>query len=296
MRRVNAEGVARLAAACARTPSSPRRFLLVSSLAAAGPSRRGLPVREEDVPRPVSRYGLSKLMGERAAIRTLPASIPLTIVRPPAVYGPYDRGILAFFAAAARGILLRLGTTPRPVSIVHGKDLAVGIRLALDAGVAAGRTYFIGDPDAHPIDELLSRIAAAVGGRTRAVRVPEPFVRTVGVLAEEVARWRGATPVFSRDKVREFLAEGSATLAVRCGSSAGDPGAVWTRVSPRPRAGTTSGAGFHPVGCEHAATRTGLRGGRPRLRRLRGGRRDVEGLGAMEPGAGGDARARGTLR
>lgn len=208
MRRVNEEGVARLASACARTPSPLRRFLLVSSLAAAGPSRGAHPVREEDSPRPVSRYGLSKLLGERAAIRGLPASVPPTIVRPPAVYGPRDRGIHAFFDAAARGILVRLGTRARRVSIVHGEDLAVGIRLALDADLAAGRTYFIADPESYPIDELLARIAAAVGGRTRALRVPEPLVRAAGVIAEEAARLRGATPAFSRDKVREFLADG----------------------------------------------------------------------------------------
>src|SRR5262249_1424615 len=72
MRRVNVEGVARLALACARARPSPARFVLVSSLAAAGPSRGGRAVREDDAPRPVSRYGLSKLQGERAAARSLP--------------------------------------------------------------------------------------------------------------------------------------------------------------------------------------------------------------------------------
>jgi len=208
MRRVNEEGVGRLAAACARTPSPPRRFVLISSLAAAGPSRRGRPVREDDPPRPVSRYGLTKLLGERAAARTLPASIPLTVIRPPAVYGPFDRGIHGFFDAAARGIRLRVGTRPRRVSIVHGEDLAAGIRLALDVDRAAGRTYFVADPESYAIDDLIARIARAVGGRTRAVRVPEPILRVAGVVAEEIARWRGATPPFSRDKAREFLAEG----------------------------------------------------------------------------------------
>jgi len=208
MRRVNEEGVGRLAAACSRAPAPPRRFVLISSLAAAGPSRRGRPVREEDPPRPVSRYGVTKLLGERAAARTLPASIPLTVIRPPAVYGPFDRGIHGFFDAAARGVLLRVGTRPRRVSIVHGADLAAGIRLALDADRAAGRTYFVADPAPYAIDDLIARIAAAVGGRTRRVRVPDPVLRAAGVLAEEIARWRGATPLFSRDKAREFLAEG----------------------------------------------------------------------------------------
>jgi nucleoside-diphosphate-sugar epimerase len=208
MRRVNEEGVGRLAAACARAPEQPRRFVLISSLAAAGPSHRGRPVREDDAPRPVSRYGLSKLLGERAAARALPASVPLTVIRPPAVYGPFDRGIHGFFAAAARGVLLRLGTRPRRVSIVHGEDLAAGVRLALDADRAAGRTFFIADPEPHTIDDLIARIAAAVGGRARPLRVPDAVVRAAGVVAEEIARWRGVTPLFSRDKAREFLADG----------------------------------------------------------------------------------------
>ena len=208
MRRVNAEGVGRIAAACARSPSPPRRFLLVSSLAAAGPSRGGRAVREDDEPRPVSRYGVTKLLGERAAVRALPPATSLTVIRPPAVYGPFDRGIHGFFDAAARGVRLRIGTRPRRVSIVHGEDLAAGIRLALDADIAAGRTYFVADPDAYDINDLIARIAAAVGGRTRAVSVPEPVLRLIGAALEEVARWRGETPLFSRDKAAEFLAEG----------------------------------------------------------------------------------------
>lgn len=206
MRRVNEEGVARLAAACGRASPAPRRFLLVSSLAAAGPSRPGRPAREDDPPRPISRYGRTKLLGERAARRTLPASIPLTVVRPPAVYGPFDRGIHGFFDAAARGVRIGLGSRPRRVSIVHGEDLAVGIRRALDADVAAGRTYYVADPEAHAVDELVARIAAAVGRRTTPVRLLDPVVRAAGVLAEEVARVRGEKPLFSRDKATEFLA------------------------------------------------------------------------------------------
>jgi nucleoside-diphosphate-sugar epimerase len=208
MRRVNAEGTGRLASACARAAVRPRRFVLVSSLAAAGPSPDGRPLREEDVARPISRYGLSKLLGELAARRALPADVPLTVVRPPAVYGPHDRGLLAFFQAAARGVLLRIGTTPRRVSIVHGEDLAEAIASALDSPAAAGRTYFVADPEAHCIDELLTAIARAVGRPTREVRLPEAFVRLAGALAEEAARWRGVTPLFSRDKAAEFLAPG----------------------------------------------------------------------------------------
>lgn len=206
MRRVNAEGVARIASESVRVRA--RRFVLVSSLAAAGPSRNGHAVRESDPERPVSRYGLSKLLGERAAVRALGQSVPLTVIRPPAVYGPHDRGIHGFFDAAARGVRLRLGTRSRRVSIVHGEDLARAIVLALTTETAAGRTYFVANGESYEIDDLIARIAAAVGGRPRTVRLPEPLVHAAGALAEEFARWRGVVPLFSRDKVCEFLATG----------------------------------------------------------------------------------------
>ena len=219
MRRVNAEGVGRIAAASARARA--RRFVLISSLAAAGPSRGGRAVRESDPARPVSRYGLSKLLGERAAARVLGPAVPLTVIRPPAVYGPHDRGIHGFFDAAARGIRLRLGSRPRRVSIVHGEDLARAVVLALGSDAAAGRTYFVANAESYEIDDLIARIAAAVGGRTVTVRVPEPIVHAAGMLAEEVARWRGMVPVFSRDKAREFLATGWVCDASRAAADFG---------------------------------------------------------------------------
>lgn len=92
MRATNEGGAGRIAAACG-TGVPPARFVLVSSLAATGPSHGGRPVREDDPPRPVSRYGWSKLLGERAVRRALPSATSLVVVRPPAVFGPRDRGI-----------------------------------------------------------------------------------------------------------------------------------------------------------------------------------------------------------
>jgi nucleoside-diphosphate-sugar epimerase len=209
MRRVNVTGSGLLAAACRSAPRSPRRFVLISSLAAGGPSGPGCRgVREEDPPRPVSRYGASKLDGERAVRRALGEGIELTVLRPPAVYGPHDRGILEFFRIAATGFRVRLGSRARPISIVHGEDLADATRRALETPEAAGRTYYVANRESYAMDDLVARIADAVGGRGLTVRVPDVAIRVAGAIAEEVARLQGKTPVFSRDKVREFLAPG----------------------------------------------------------------------------------------
>ena len=221
MRRANVEGAGRIAASCRRVPAPPRRFVLVSSLAAAGPSLRDVPMREDEPPRPVSRYGLSKLLGERAVARALPLATERVVIRPPAVYGPRDRGILPFFQAAARGIRPRIGTRPRRLSLVSGIDLADAIRRAVEAPAAAGRTYFVADAESYELSDVLRRIGAAGGTRGRVVPLPEAVVRLVGVLAEEVAHARGQVPLFSRDKVREFLAPGWECDASRARSELG---------------------------------------------------------------------------
>ena len=101
-REVNARGTERLARGARRT-APDALFLLVSSQAAAGPARDGRPVAEEDPPRPVSWYGLSKREGEEALAREWPGT--RVVIRPSVVFGPGDRGLLVLFRAAARGVL-----------------------------------------------------------------------------------------------------------------------------------------------------------------------------------------------
>ena len=97
---VNEGGTRAVAQACAaQTP--PPVLVIVSSLAAAGPSTLDRPHVETDPSAPVSHYGRSKRAGELAAA-AMAHRIPVTVVRPPIVIGPGDRLGLPLFASVAR--------------------------------------------------------------------------------------------------------------------------------------------------------------------------------------------------
>jgi nucleoside-diphosphate-sugar epimerase len=78
---INPTGFKNVVEACADRPSPPT-LVLVSSLAAAGPSSKTVPLRENAPGNPISFYGKSKLACERIAAE-FSTQVPISIVRPP---------------------------------------------------------------------------------------------------------------------------------------------------------------------------------------------------------------------
>src|SRR6266702_5648749 len=135
------------------------RFLLVSSLAAAGPSTLARPRTEDDPPAPVSAYGESKLAAE-AVLRDLAFRLEGTVMSPPIVYGPGDREVLPPLLAMARaGIIVKAGFAEKRYSVVHAEDLALGIALALERGRRLGPAggqgvYYLDDGATYTWEEI----------------------------------------------------------------------------------------------------------------------------------------------
>src|SRR5262249_50713747 len=136
---VNHKGTEALVAAALARRGDIAKLVYISSLAAVGPSPDGQPVDEATETRPISPYGRSKLLGEEA-VRAAGDLLNVTIIRPPAVYGPRDYAIYEFFKAIARGIAPRIGRTEMTVSLVHVRDLAEGIVLGAEIDGSRGRT------------------------------------------------------------------------------------------------------------------------------------------------------------
>lgn len=179
-------------------PSTLRRFVLVSSLAAHGPSPGPTPHADGAPDAPVSHYGRSKRAAEALA---LASPLPVTCLRPPALYGPGEHRMVGLFRAAERGVVPMVH--PRgTMSMLHGADCAEVIARALETEHPRG-AYFVAEPAPYPRAEVARLIGAAVGQRVRVLPVPSLAMKALGAAAELAGRLRDRPVMLSRDKAAD---------------------------------------------------------------------------------------------
>jgi nucleoside-diphosphate-sugar epimerase len=185
---------------------SVRRLVLVSSLAAAGPSVRGRPLTERDPALPLSFYGITKRLGEEAA-RSYSRRFEVVVVRPGAVYGPRDRDMFEYLRMVRAGVVLLHGDGRQEMSFVHVADLVQALLAAAGRPRVAGRTFFVSDGSPGTWLDFLEAAGEAIGRRYAVLRVPIPVVWAVAAVADTAARLRGRPGILNLDKVKEARCE-----------------------------------------------------------------------------------------
>ncbi|MBI5026688.1 MAG: NAD-dependent epimerase/dehydratase family protein [Nitrospirae bacterium] len=198
---INAKGTENLMEAVARNNEGVRRFVYLSSLSAFGPALNDKLPNEEMKPHPVSDYGLSKLKGEDAVLKYRDR-VPVSILRPAAVYGPRDRDFFLFFKFVRKGILPNWGESR--VSLVYVDDLVNAIILCGEKEKSIGETYFISDGMIYSSSEIINEIASAFQVRPTQVKLPKAILPVIAFFGEKVNRLRKKTTMINRDKVKEI--------------------------------------------------------------------------------------------
>lgn len=210
----NRAGGACIAEACA-LGETPPTLVVVSSLAAGGPSDPSAPRRAEDPPLPVSLYGKAKLACEDAAVEHC-ARVPMSIVRPPMVFGEGDHQVLRLFRGVAKGWHAVPTRKTNHVAGIHAIDLAHaliavaerGERVPDAVGWRAGQgVYYVAD-DLQPTYADFGRmVAKAIGqDRLRVLRLPKQATWMAAAFSELGARIRNQPNIFNLDKYREGTA------------------------------------------------------------------------------------------
>jgi nucleoside-diphosphate-sugar epimerase len=198
---INRDGTARVLAAAGEVSNA--RFVLISSLAAAGPSPRGERRKGDEPPQPVTAYGRSKLAGEQV-VRA--GKLPWTIVRPPGVYGPRDAEFLRVFKAVRLGWIPVFGDGEQQLSLVYAPDLAGALAALGRSPGGSGGIFYPCHPEVITSAELGRAIGRAMGRAVRIIGLPRWVARaTLGVTAT-AARLTGRTTLLTPDKANEFFA------------------------------------------------------------------------------------------
>ena len=185
--RVNAQGTEALADAALK--AGVRRFVHVSSLAAREPQLSG--------------YAASKRVGEEA-ITARGTALNAIIIRPPAVYGPGDKGTLPLIKELTRPVAAIPGLAEARFSLIHARDLARLIVEAVGSGTQGLHEVSDGMPGGYGWDDLV-RVASDFGGRpVHPIFLPRAVPTAVATVAEAIGRWRGKPGMVNRGKIAEL--------------------------------------------------------------------------------------------
>jgi dihydroflavonol-4-reductase len=207
----NAHGTERLARIAAEERPGLQRFVYVSSLAASGPALSREPLTEQNLEKPVSAYGESKLEGERALLR-FKSVYPISIIRPPMVYGPKDKAVFVMIQPVARNLMpLLRGSTEgghKYYSSIHVRDLCRGIvqsALAPAAKVPSGEVFFLTGDHIHTYMDIMNTIAECLGRDPLRIRVPKFAVKLAATALSGLGSLTRRTFPLNLDKLNEVL-------------------------------------------------------------------------------------------
>jgi nucleoside-diphosphate-sugar epimerase len=201
---VNALGTENLVQACLEHNPRLQKFIYLSSLAAAGPGRKGGKKKESDTCEPVSAYGKSKRRGEELALSRA-HELPLVILRPAAIYGPRDKAFLALFQCLSKRIKPYFSDRVQHLSLCSVQDLIGAILLAAETRTQNGDIFFLSDGIDYRIEEINDSFAQAMKVTAYPLRIPPTVLCGIAALAECFSKVSGKPALLSRDKVKEMI-------------------------------------------------------------------------------------------
>lgn len=137
-----------------------------------------VPQTETHPAEPLGEYGRSKLASERLCEQFRELGMSVSIFRPRLIIGPGRLGILAkLFGLIDRNLPVpMIGAGRYPYQFVSVFDCASACVAAWQAGVP-NEAYNLGSDDPPSVRQLLGRLIAEAGSRSKLVPTPAPLVK-----------------------------------------------------------------------------------------------------------------------
>lgn len=200
---VNEGATVNLVEALLSTGIAPKKFIYLSSLGVYGPVRENepyTPITENDIPKPNTLYGKSKLAAERYIIGR--SGVPYIILRPTGVYGPRERDYFKMAASVNRCFDFSAGYKPQLITFIYVKDLVKAVYMALESPVV-NRCYLLSEPQGYSSRAFGDYIAKSLGKKfVIHVKAPLWLLKAVSFCAERLAAVVGRTSTLNSDKYK----------------------------------------------------------------------------------------------
>ncbi len=180
-----------------------KKFILASSLAAVGPGDDAIPVDETREYKPITSYGKSKAEAEKLAL-SFKDKLPITIVRPPSVYGPRDTYTFELFKYVKFGFLPAVLPDEQILSLVYVSDLVDGFILAGESDEATGKVYFISDERIYTWKEIETAVLKAIDKKVIRLKIPPMILYSVSFVSELVFKLQGKASPLNLEKIKDI--------------------------------------------------------------------------------------------
>ncbi len=184
---VNERGARAVAEAAVR--NGVKRFVHISSLAAREPG--------------LSVYGASKRAGE-AAVEHFSSAMSVILLRPPAVYGPGDRGTLPLIRALTQSLAVIPGNSSSRFSLIYVDDLARIIVDAAEATRAGVIEVSDGQPGGYSWKDMARIASASERKGVMPIFLPKSLAMGAALTVEAFAKATGRIPFVSPDKIKQL--------------------------------------------------------------------------------------------
>ncbi|WP_024832011.1 NAD-dependent epimerase/dehydratase family protein [Ruminiclostridium josui] len=183
-----------------------KKIVLMSSIAATGPSRDGKLLNENSPLKPITNYGISKVEVEKIASEYHKKySLPIVVIRPPMVYGIGDKDWVGFFKmikeASVSGKSLPIpGSHENLFDFCFVDNLVEGLIGAEKSEKTIGQTYFLSDGRPYKISEILSEITKSLNTGYPKKFWPKWWTMTLSTILEGIGYvFRFDPPLARRD-------------------------------------------------------------------------------------------------
>lgn len=182
----------------------PRRFLYMSSLSALGPVAEGAayePITSKSIPRPNTRYGLSKIKAE--TFLETQSDFPWIIFRPTGVYGPHELDYLMMVKCIDNHFDFGVGYRKQLLTFIYVDDLVGAMFDAIASPNTLHKKYIISEPKAYTQSDFRSIVAKALGKKfVVPVKMPIWAVYVVSAVAEKIGALTLKPSTLNRDKFK----------------------------------------------------------------------------------------------